>query len=146
MPLLPGLIGRVGRASPRIHPIVTEINRRADCGNSPKNQLVENVSVALATADMDALSVWITDDVTWEIVGRAMASGRSELAQTVERLGREEPAAVTIEHVMAHGRAGAVSGRITFAQESREFCDIYEFSSARGTHVKTIKSYRIDTD
>ena len=125
---------------------MTEINRSGDCGNSPKNQLVENVSVALATADVDALSGWITDEVRWEIVGGATVSGRSELADAVERLGREEPTAVTIEHVMTHGKAGAVSGRVAFGQDSREFCDVYEFSSARGTHVKSIKSFRIDTD
>ena len=125
---------------------MTEINRSGDCGNSPKNQLVENVSVALAIADVDALSDWVTDDVKWEVVGGSTVSGQSELADAVERPGREEPTAVTIEHVVTHGKAGAVSGRVAFGQGTREFCDVYEFSSARGTHVKSVKSYRIDTD
>jgi hypothetical protein len=125
---------------------VTEINRSGECGNSPKNQLVENVSVALATADVDALSEWVTDEARWEVVGGPTARGRSDLAAAVERAGREEPTAVIIEHVVTHGKAGAVSGRVAFGQRTREFCDVYEFSTARGTHVQSVKSYRIDTD
>ena len=125
---------------------MTEINRSGDCGNSPKNQLVENVSVALATANADALSTWVTHEVRWEVVGGPTAGGLSELEDAVKRPGRGEPTAVTIAHVMTHGKSGAVSGRVEFEQGAREFCDVYEFSSARGTHVESIKSYWIDTD
>lgn len=125
--------------------MMTEINRSGDCGNSPKNQLVEDVSVALATADVDALANRVTDEVRWEVVGGLTTRGRSELESTVERSSREEPTVVTVEHVVTHGKAGAVSGRVEFGQRTREFCDVYEFSNARGTHVRSIKSYRIDT-
>ena len=121
------------------------ITRSADCGNSPKNQLVEDVSVALATAHADTLADQLIDEVRWEIVGGPTLTGRAEVTEAIPRHLRETPTSVTIERVVTHGRGGAVSGRITFAKGAQEFCDVYEFSSARGTHIKSIKSYRIDT-
>lgn len=121
-----------------------EITRSGDCGNSPKNRLVEDVSVAIATADVQALLDRVTEDVIWKIVGGETSSGTDELAETVRRLGDQEMAGLDVERVCTHGKTGAVSGHVKFAKGRRDFCDVYEFSSARGTHVKAITSYRIE--
>jgi hypothetical protein len=69
---------------------MVKINVSQDCGNSPKNKLVQQL---------------------------------------------------TIEHVVTHGRAGTLNGSIILMDgTTRAFCDVHEFSGAKGTHVKAITS------
>ena len=71
---------------------MTRIRQHADCGNSPKNRLVQDL---------------------------------------------------TIEHVLSHGRAGAVDGVVEFGNKRRAFCQVYELSNAAGSRVKALTSYSI---
>jgi len=53
---------------------------------------------------------------------------------------------LTIRHITTHGKAGAADGRIGFKNgKTRAFCNIYEFSNAKGTNVKEISSYAIES-
>ena len=55
-----------------------------------------------------------------------------------------DAAALTIDHVVTHGRAGAVDGSLTFAGRAARFCDVFDFSNAKGSSVSRIISYRVD--
>jgi hypothetical protein len=50
---------------------------------------------------------------------------------------------LTIEHVISHGKAGAVNGVVEFGEKRRAFCFVFEFSSARGTEVSGITSFSV---
>ena len=118
---------------------MTRINGSDDCGNSPKNKLVQQLSFALTLGDIAMLLDSVTDDIYWEIVGERSIHGKDGLTKA---LGRVE---LTIEHVLTHGRVGAVNGTAIFSNSNaRSFCDVYEFNGAKGTLVKSIASYRID--
>jgi hypothetical protein len=66
------------------------------------------------------------------------------LSQAGRGITREDPATnVTIDHVVSHGKAGAVDGMIAFGRKRRAFCHVFEFGSAKGTHVNRIISYAI---
>jgi hypothetical protein len=52
---------------------------------------------------------------------------------------------LTIHHVVSHGKAGAVDG-MTKTKNGKiyAFCEVYEFSGAKGTSVREITSYVIE--
>jgi hypothetical protein len=51
----------------------------ADCGNSPKNTLLQDIAIAFAKRDTDFLSGHVTDDVRWEVVGTPVVEGLAGL-------------------------------------------------------------------
>jgi hypothetical protein len=46
---------------------MTDVMRSADCGNSPKNVLVEALSIALATGDVGGVVGATVEAVRWRI-------------------------------------------------------------------------------
>ncbi|MBN1315770.1 MAG: hypothetical protein JXA42_09890 [Anaerolineales bacterium] len=62
------------------------IVQSADCGNSPKNRLVENPAVALSIGDYLTVSSLATDDVLWRIVGEK-SQGREAVLQALKKAG-----------------------------------------------------------
>ena len=122
-------------AEPRIVP-------SADCGNSPKNTLLQDIAIAFAKRDAEFLLARVTDDIRWEVVGVRVVKGRAAFAQALQTLGGVT--LLTIDHVMSHGRVGAVNGVATHRDGAREFCDVYEFANAKAERVKSIKSYVIE--
>jgi hypothetical protein len=120
---------------------MTEIRRSKDCGNSPKNQLLQNLVLAFARADVSQISELVTSDVRWLPVGRNPVSGAEAIAKAITHYG---PATrITIDHVISHGKAGAVNGVIEFGRERRAFCYVFEFGSAKGSNVCGITSYSV---
>jgi hypothetical protein len=51
--------------------------------------------------------------------------------------------ALTIAHVMSHGRSGAVDGVVVFGDKERAFCHVFEFGSAKGDDVSGITTYSV---
>lgn len=124
---------------------MTKIIRSADCGNSPKNQFAEALAIALATGDARAVRRGVTEDVEWHIAGGPAIQGKEALLQAVQQRRSEAIAGVTIHHVVTHGKAGAVNGTLEArGGEAAEFCDVYDFASAKGDRVRRITSYRIE--
>jgi hypothetical protein len=120
---------------------VTDIETKADCGNSPKNALLQALVVAVARADSSAIAKLVAEDVCWTPVGRKPVMGREQFCKQITRHG---PATrVTIEHVISHGRAGAADGIVAFGKKRRAFCYVFEFSNAKGTEVKAITAYSL---
>jgi hypothetical protein len=118
-----------------------EIKRSKECGNSPKNQLLQNLVIAFACADVSQISELVTSDVRWLPVGRKPVSGAEAISKAITRYG---PATrVTIDHVISHGKAGAVNGVIEFGRKQRAFCYVFEFGSAKGSNVRGITSYSV---
>jgi len=67
--------------------------------------------------------------------------GREPFCRPITRHG--PASSVTIEHVISHGKAGAVNGVVEFGRKQRAFCYVFEFSNAKGTAVKAITAYSI---
>jgi hypothetical protein len=124
---------------------MTQIYPSEDCGNSPKNQFVEKLSIALAIGDLPEVLERVTETVQWKLAGEATRQGKEAVRQAIAQRAAQSPLSeLTILHVATHGKIGAVNG--TFRQQdgtSYDFCHVYEFSSAKATHVQTITSYVI---
>lgn len=123
---------------------MTKVHLNQACGNSPKNQLLQELTVAIAKADFDAISRIVTEDVRWSPVGRKPVHGVGSFCRAIARYG---PASMLrVDQVISHGKSGAVNGVVTFAEKSRGFCYVVEFRSAKGQEVSGITSYSIGID
>lgn len=111
---------------------MTRITRSADCGNSPKNAAVERVALVLEGGAWfgDAFG----DAVVW-----TRADG-SEIAgcDAIRAARRSAPAAIRVDHAIAHGKIGAVSG----VTDGEAFAYIMEYTSAGMKELAAVNSFR----
>ena len=120
---------------------VTEVIRNARCGLSPKNELLEAFSIAVARADLLLLADLLSDDVTWLPVGGRPVTGKDKVCRAITRYS---PATtLSIDHVVSHGRDGAVDGIAEFGRKRRAFCHVFEFGNAKGTQIAAIRTYSV---
>jgi hypothetical protein len=116
-----------------------------DCGNSPKNIFVQELTVAFAKGDTKFIKNSTTEDVRWNIVGDRLLEGQEKILEMLEQMKDDKAVELTIQHVATHGKAGAVDGRIKFKNgKTVAYCNMYEFSNTKGTSVKEITSYEIE--
>ena len=124
---------------------MTKITVSEDCGNSPKNILLQELTIAFAKRDAKSILQSATDEIKWRIVGDRLIEGKEDLAAALN--GMEEIAELAVDHVVTHGKAGAVNGtRITADGKTLSICDVFVFSNSKGTTVKEITSYVIEID
>lgn len=122
---------------------VTKVKRDPDCGNSPKNQLLQELTIAIASADEAQILALLTTDVQWNPIPSKPVSGAQAVCRALLRYG---PAtSLTIGRVISHGRSGAVDGVVVFGDKAkkRAFCHVYEFGSAKGVDISGITTYSI---
>jgi hypothetical protein len=125
---------------------MTKVVIGEDCGNSPKNIFVQEVTIAFAKGDSRFLLKNVTDDVRWNLLGDKLIQGKNEFTEALEERKNDPAAELTILHVATHGKAGAADGRIKFKnRKTHAFCNVHEFSNTKGTSVKEITSYVIET-
>lgn len=118
---------------------MTQINRSADCGNSPKNTTTETLAVALETLAMEQLKSLLADTVVWRLP-RVTLTGIDAVAAYLS----EQPAPIklAIDRVVSHGKVGAANGVATYEKTTRRFCHLIEFTSVKCERVSRIESYR----
>jgi hypothetical protein len=125
---------------------MTKIIANEDCGNSPKNIFVQSVTIAFVKGDTQFLLNSVTEDIRWNIVGGKVIEGKAAFAKALEQRAKHKALELSVGHVLTHGKAGAVNGVLKFkGGVSQSFCDVYEFNGAKGTSIKEITSYVIET-
>ncbi|MBA2668194.1 MAG: hypothetical protein H0U69_14290 [Trueperaceae bacterium] len=117
---------------------MTHIRRSADCGNSPKNGLAEDVAVALETRGVDVLTPILDPEVEWHHPNGVVTSARSVADQVAIGVA---PNSVTIDHVVSHGKVAAVNGTTERGQGERRFCHVLVFTSTTFKKVRRIESF-----
>ena len=132
----------------------SKITLREDCGNSPKNEFVQKLTVAFATGDADSVAERVSDDVRWNIVGIGPIVGKAAVTAVFGNPNREPLTELFVDKVVTHGKAGAVNGTFVLSEDrgngkwrnkSYSFCYVYEFVNAKGNSVKEITTYIIQT-
>ena len=125
---------------------MTKVITSEDCGNSPKNIFVQDLTIAFAKGDSTFLLSKVTDDIRWNKIGDTLIEGKDNFGLALYELKREEAAQLRVQHVATHGKTGAVNGTILLKNgKTYSFCDVYEFSNAKAVAVKEITSYVITT-
>ena len=121
-----------------------KIQASEDCGNSPKNAFLQDMTIAFARGDAEFILSRVTEDIRWELVGKRIVQGIASLAEALEEENPEETVELTIQHAATHGRAGAVNGMLYLKNGGKlAFCHVFEFNGAKATLVKDITSYVI---
>src|SRR5699024_9228994 len=106
-----------------------ELRRSKDCGNSPKNKLVEDIAIALETGDIEFLSSILAHDAEWGYVGGTAVATKGILDH-VDTLST--PTELSVRRVMSHGKVGAANGTVAYEGGSRlQFCHVLEFTSVK---------------
>ena len=119
-----------------------EIIRTDDCNNSPKNTLLQRITVALVQQDLSFLRENLTDDIEWVVNGQKKVEGHAALVEALQDAADPDELRMTVLHAISHGKAGAVNGIIELENNiTRDFCHVYEFANAKGTQVRHINSY-----
>lgn len=124
---------------------MTKIIIGEDCGNSPKNIFVQEMTIAFARGNSKFILSHVTDDIRWNIIGDQLIEGQDRFAEALDLTKKETVEVLTIRHVATHGKAGAVDGTLRLEDgKLRAFCDVYEFSNSKGSAIKEITSYFIE--
>jgi hypothetical protein len=124
---------------------MTEIIISNDCGNSPKNLLLQTITIALAEGDIDYILGIAAEDIQWHIIGEKTVQGKTSYTEALVKLKTGEVEELTILHAFSHGKVGAVHGRKKMSDgRVFAFCDVYEFTGASFTSVKEISSFLVE--
>lgn|SRR5690606_10671850 len=117
---------------------MTRLNRSPDCGNSPKNKMVEDIGIALEMRDCEYLSTILYSGAVWSYSKSITPTAEQILDRLITQ---DKPAALTICHAFCHGKVGAVNGHAERGKSEQYFCHIIEFTSTKCNRVKRIDSY-----
>jgi len=117
---------------------LTQIQGGKDCGNSPKNQFVQDVSVAMECGE--AMPDAFSEDLTWEQPATQRLSGKNDVLEHLR--SRPKPTSITVQHAISHGKVGAANGEVTLANgHTRRFCHVFEFTNTKANSISAIRSY-----
>lgn len=118
---------------------MTDVTPSSDCGNSPKNQFAEQIAIAMETGDIGFLADVLDDSVTWEVGGDDV-SGRGDVLAKLAQA--QVPSRLLIDHVVTHGKAGAVNGAAEFdsSEDVRRFCHVLTFTNTKCRTIRRITS------
>ncbi|QKX16251.1 nuclear transport factor 2 family protein [Microbulbifer sp. YPW1] len=119
---------------------MVKINGSKDCGNSPKNQLVEKVAIAIETGDLQFLDEYLEDGIIWELPDNSVAEAKDFAGHIKKR--KNAIFSITITHVMSHGKIGSANGISTNKQGKQlHFCHVFEFASVKFSKIRRVSSY-----
>lgn len=117
---------------------MTQVNRSADCGNSPKNKMAEAIAVALETRDIGFLATLLDSEVIWNYAGATVTTAEAIL----DHVGAlDKPTSLTIDRVTSHGKAAAINGEARRGKSLQRFCHVIEFTSVKCNKIIRIESY-----
>ncbi|MCX7745270.1 MAG: nuclear transport factor 2 family protein [Clostridia bacterium] len=118
-----------------------------DCGNSSKKTFLKQLNIAFAENDTAFIINSVSEDISWNIIGDKHIQGKKDFVEALEQMKNYIMNELTISSIITHGREGAVNGLIKM-EDGRKyaFCDVYEFSGAKGSCVKSMISYVIEVE
>ena len=117
---------------------MVQITRSPDCANSPKNQRVEDIALALLGVG-DLPDTALSEGAVWDRAGGSI-SGRTAIQTARATLPACQD--IRVDQVVSHGKAGTASGVVVRAGEgARLFCHVIRFTSATAQQVAQIVSF-----
>ena len=124
---------------------MTKVRKSTDCGNSPKNLLVQSLAIAIETSNASAFARYIAADVVWTLPGRRSFSGKAACLAYLKARKSVPPKLMRVRRAISHGRAGAADGVLTPESGLTHcFCHVVGFASIKGDQVSSISSYYSD--
>ena len=119
---------------------MTEIIVEEDCGNAPRKAWLRDFNVAFINGEVEETIGFVTEDVTWDLVGEGKIEGRAGMKAWLESMAGKSAKKVVLRNIITHGKVAAINGSYEMESGSRfEFCDVYEF--AGGASDSPIHNY-----
>jgi hypothetical protein len=119
---------------------------KADCGNAPKKEFIKELNIAFARNDIPYLLKSVTEDIVWKLVGENTIIGKDKFEIALNEMKNAKSSELILERILTHGKEGAASGVIKMEDgRTYEFADFYEFNGAKGTKIKSIISYIVQS-
>ncbi|MEH7884231.1 hypothetical protein V7654_07880 [Bacillus sp. JJ1609] len=122
-----------------------KVNSPKDCGNAPKKLQLQELTIAFASLEIDAIKVNISDDIVWEIVGEKPLQGKDSFLRKLKEMAHRQVTEIHISNIITHGSTSSINGKMIMNDESSlGFCDVYTFTGAgKKAKIKEITSYII---
>ena len=116
-----------------------------NCGNSPKKELLRDITIALAKKEIDRWMEWMHEDVLWEIVGNQQVQGKGEMEKMLQSWNDKKITELQIHNIITHGNTASLNATIIFKDRTRlDYCDVYNFAGfGKKAKIKKILSYMI---
>ena len=122
-----------------------QITVHADCENASNKQLLRDLNIAFAKADVQAIMPILSDDIHWHIVGEVELRGADQVRDALMQMQDVSVRELVIDSIITDGRQGAISGTVIPEYGNQvAFCDICQFASGAGGRIKSMKSYTIE--
>ena len=115
-----------------------QISRSKDCGNSPKQKLIQDLAIAIGCANLELVEQVVAENVSWHQSGRAVIYGKADVLRALKRFGPVDT--LEIVDVVSHGKKGAVRGSYTVSRKRRSFSHFFEFTNTKCTEVLVINT------
>ena len=113
-----------------------------DCHNSPRKAHARDLVIAWADGDADAVTSALTDDATWQVVGRTDELGADAVPGYVAEIDKRGPSAIRIHNLLSHGKGVAVDGTLASAQGDLGFSHVITYAShSKNAKVAGVTSY-----
>lgn len=113
-----------------------------DCGNSPRKLLLQEFYMAIYEGDHTFIAAHLNDNITWEFPGITFEDKESCL-KYIRKYHSLKISELSLTKIITHGAEAAVIGSITAeAGRSYQFCDVFTFSKAGKSNIKSIISFQ----
>ncbi len=124
---------------------MTKITVSEDCGNAPRKEFILDFNVAFAENDLEKILNFMSDDITWDMIGNKKIQGKKEARKFLETMGSEKATELIIKTVITHGDTASANGEIIFPSISVAFCDVYKFNGHKSdAKIQALTSYGIE--
>ena len=124
---------------------MTKITIHADCGDAPKKQLLRDLNIAFAHADVETILACFSDDIHWHIIGEADMRGKAAVREALDSMQDVVTRELIVHSIISNGREGAINGEIITEDGRRvAFCDLCQFASTAGKEILSMMSYTLE--
>lgn len=124
---------------------MTKITVHADCNAAPKKQLLRDLNIAFANADVVSTLAFFTEDIHWRIIGDDDMRGKAAVREALEAMQGMTTRQLVIYSIITQGGEGVVNGEIIVENGGRfAFCDVCRFDSLAGKRIQSMMSYSIE--
>lgn len=110
-----------------------------DCGNAPRIAIVGEFVTNWAKCDVEAMTAWLADDVTWTIVGQETAS---DLVPADFGCPAGTPNYLEVNTIITHGRLASCNGFVDSESVRTHFSHVFKFAStSKAAKIREAQTY-----
>jgi ketosteroid isomerase-like protein len=109
-------------------------------------KIIQEVLEAFDKSDVDTILSFLSEDVTWNMVGDQVITGKEGMRDFFAANGGTQMVSSTKEHIIVDGNNVSVNGEVTCKTKDGDvfdmyYCDLYELDNGL---IKNMASYIIN--